>query len=458
MSAEDIFAIPVADRVLIYAPLHAVSALVNRAAYEEFRTSFAPGGRNAACVVPILSAIYGTVPFRPEKRTGPLKEPLFLGILPTRGCGMGCRYCDFPGGNHQVMPLSVAKNAVDAYLMLLSDHSIDHGAIHFFGGEPFDAPDVVQFTVEYARLAANSKKIDLHFEAVTNGLYPKSTAAWISQNIDSVVLSFDGLPAAQNTLRPYRNGTPSFDTVFANAVIFSRGGCDLVIRSCISQTNIETLADWAGFILENLDPSAVCLEPMIETPVSRANNLSAAGIRDFVRGFVSAADLLSQNAVPAVYSTAETRLLKTAACPLGQDALIVTPEGNVNACYQVERQWVALGLDFRLGRVTEDGFGIPAGRVEEMRKHHVDEKPLCSNCFCRYHCAGGCPLVHPTGSPAGQYDEYCMQTRMITAASLLTELGQVELRDRWLTDDSSFAGIIASPTDRVNPGFNGSAG
>ncbi len=449
MGTSDIFVVPIADKVLIYAPLQDFSALVNRAAAEALRNAIISGQTVAAAMAPVLSALREAPLPRPQKRSGPLREPLFLGILPTRGCNMGCRYCDFLASDHQVMPLETAKNAVDAYLNLLSDQAIDHGAIHFFGGEPFYAPDVVAFTVEYARLAGKRRKIDLHFEVVTNGLYSKTIAEWIAQNIDSVVLSFDGMPEAQNILRPHRNGTPSFETVFNNARIFSQGSCELVIRSCVSQANIDTLMDWADFILKNLIPVAVCLEPMIETTVARANQLSPVESMKFVRNFLEAADLLTQHGIPAVYSTAEIHALKGSVCPLGQDALIVTPEGAVNACYQIEQQWLSAGLDYRLGTVSADGFQIPAERVAAIRENHVDGKSLCTGCFCRYHCAGGCPIVHSTDLAAGSYDEYCVQTRMITAATLLTELGQRELRDRWLADDNSFAAIAISVDDRI---------
>ncbi len=67
---------------------------------------------------------------------------------------MACRYCDFaaPIGRPRDGP-ETARDAIDAYLELLGSRG-RRAELHFFGGEPFDAEEVVHFAVEYAKLRA----------------------------------------------------------------------------------------------------------------------------------------------------------------------------------------------------------------------------------------------------------------------------------------------------------------
>jgi sulfatase maturation enzyme AslB (radical SAM superfamily) len=317
MANSDIFAIPIGKKVLIYAPLQGVSALINRPAYFEWSEYL----RNDRTACPetakvLFSSIFESVPAIPSVRSGPLTNPLFLGILPTRACNMGCRYCDFLESSRLVMPVEIARDAIESYLDLLGQNGLRTGEIHFFGGEPFEVPELVQFSVEFARIKAKERKISLRFEAVTNGFYSNTIAEWASQNIDTIVLSFDGFAGCQDHHRPSKEGTLSFETVSSNARLFSESDCELIIRSCISDENVRDLREWAGWIGENLLPSVVCLEPMIETGIAKANRIKPADPALFVRNFCEAAGVLANYGIPTVFSTADLTACRNSVCPL----------------------------------------------------------------------------------------------------------------------------------------------
>ena len=54
------------------------------------------------------------------------------------------------------MSLRLARQAVDAYLRILAENGSRHAEVHFFGGEPFFAEEVVHFVVNYARCGRRS--------------------------------------------------------------------------------------------------------------------------------------------------------------------------------------------------------------------------------------------------------------------------------------------------------------
>jgi uncharacterized protein len=445
----EIFAVPVGAAFLLYAPLHHLTAVINRSALDEIRRSFDSGEAASGVLDQIVTGLSEVSDPVPQPRSGRLEQPYFLGILPTRGCNMACRYCDFLSGNTEVMRYDTARWAIDAYLSLLHQNRKQAGAIHFFGGEPFHAPELVQFAVEHARLRAAELSIRLHFEATTNGNYDETLAHWISGNLDTVVLSFDGFSETQNYHRPQRRGTPSFERVAANAALFSAGDGELIIRSCVSNRNVEELPEMADWFSRTFQPAAVCFEPLSFSDSARRNNLLPPDPLTYARKFCAASERLEKDGIRAVLSTADLSETRVTSCPVGNDALIVSPEGEVNACYLLEEQWQTAGLDMTLGKVTRDGFQISGDAIERTRQFSVHDKPLCADCFCRFHCAGGCHVNHKTDRPAGGYDDQCIRTRLVTAALLLDSLGQRELRQEWLADVSAAARTAWQVNDRL---------
>jgi len=238
---SEVFAVPIGKVYLLYAPLHHLSAIINQSALFEIKYCIQSGNSAVNELKSVISAITLPPERTPQPRTGEIDNPYFLGLLPTRGCNMACKYCDFLSGETQVMSFDIARRSVDGYLDILRRNDRQSGAIHFFGGEPFHAPQMVQFTIEYARIQVAKLGIALHFEATTNGNYDDTLARWIANNLDTVVLSLDGMADTQNTHRPLKGGSPSFERVSNSASIFSDSNCDLIIRSCVSNLNVDRL-------------------------------------------------------------------------------------------------------------------------------------------------------------------------------------------------------------------------
>jgi uncharacterized protein len=433
--SSEIFALPIASVYLLYAPLHHLSALINRSALDDLCQKFQTAQRAGNGLDDILSVLSVEPARIPQPRSSQLTEPIFLGLLPTLGCNMGCRYCDFLNGAGQEMSLETVRRSVDAYLGLLRENQKKEGALHFFGGEPFHAPRPAQFAVEFARMRAEERGIHFHFEATTNGIYDASLARWIADNLDTVVLSLDGRADVQNLHRPLRNGSPSFERAAASALVFSEGDCELVLRACVSNQNVDSLAEIAGWFSQSFHPAMICFEPLSASESSAKNGLMPPDPLTFARRFCEAAEVLNGHGIPAILSTADLSKTQVTACPVGKDALIVTPDGSINACYLPEREWRQAGMEMKLGGVTSKGFQIDPVALQKTRDYSLFNKPLCVDCFCRYSCAGGCHVHHAANRDAGSYDEQCIRTRLVTASLLLDGLGQSRLRQEWLVNE-----------------------
>jgi radical SAM protein with 4Fe4S-binding SPASM domain len=449
MRERALYDVPVFDHHLVYAPLHDLTAIVNAPARDAIAAGMR-GGPVPAAVAAMIERLRSPPRPEPRPRSGPVRAPLFLGIIPTRSCNLACSYCEFRNTpDRSVMSLDTARAAVDAYFGLMADSADRRREIHFFGGEPLFRSDLVDFVVGYARSLAADLSVQLHLEISTNGFFGEARARSTGALFDSVVLSFDGPGAVQDRNRPAPGGQGTFDRVLRTAEILSDSPTDLVLRSCVTQESLPLLADWATFIAHRLRPSTVCFEPMTSTAPGREAGLRPPDPWEFARQFVTASHLLQRHGITAVTSNSDVARLVSTCCPVGRDALVVSPDGAVDACYLLREHWVRKGLDLGLGRLLLDppSFRLEPAAVERVRQLAGSLATRCEGCLCRLHCAGGCHVDHrPTPGDEG-YDDLCIATRAITIAQLLERAGGAGLAEAWLSSEAEMAATVLQPTD-----------
>ena len=168
---------------------------------------------------------------------------------------------------------------------------------------------------------------------------------------------------------------------------------------------------------------------------------------EFARYFDQATNILSDYQIDVILSTADLRTTRMNFCPVGQDALIVSPDGAVDACYLLEQDWKDKGLDMRLGWLKGNELDIDPVALKRARSFGVDNKARCRNCLCRFHCAGGCPVTH--APQAVKYDDTCLQTRAITIVRLLRQMGEHQLANAFLDDPAALEQAAWHSDDRL---------
>jgi uncharacterized protein len=431
-----IFAVQIFDKWLLDAPLHRVAALVNRAALTAFPEELA-------------AALAGEPEPEPGPRQGSVR-PQFLGLVPTRACNLSCAYCGFGSTPHgRRMDPCLAAAAVDWMAAFAARDGRATLDVHFFGGEPFSAPAVVDVAVHRTRAQAALKGLQPRLEVATNGVYDEARARWVGDYFNSVVLSFDGFRAVHDRHRPSPNGGGSFDQVAATARVLSASPAGICLRVCVARDNVEQLAEIVDWFAEEFRPSSIDFETLQPTPESERAGLSPPDPYAFAAHFRQARRVACGHGVEPVYAAAIADTPRTTFCPVGNDTLILHPDGRVSACYLPERDWQAHGLDLNLGRLGADGvMELPGEDVERVRQVAAG-KPRCRNCFCRWSCAGGCHVNHsfPGCSPA--YDDFCIQTRLITACSLLDGLDQPSMAEALVADRAEMQRLAEWPSDRL---------
>jgi len=458
---SDVYAVPVAEKYLIHSPLRRFTALANRSALANLQALLGKNG-NSGNAPEALQSLCGElcqpVQEPPPERSGPL-QPLFLGILPTRACNLDCVYCDFGAANAspERMDLRMATAAVDWMAELVKTLGQDTLEIHFFGGEPFFAAEVVDVVVHRARAVAARSGLFPRFEAATNGVFDESRARFVGDYFDTVVLSFDGFQEIhdRNRFFPFLGGgrggfgrnLGSFEIVKETAHLLSQSPTELCFRVCVTHESVTQLEPIVQWFCDTFRPSILNFETLQSSPESEAAGLKPLNPYDFAIHYVRASRLAERSGIKAIYAAAATDSLRYSFCPVGKDTLIVSPDGRVSSCYLPQQAWQNRGLDLDVGRLSPDGImEIDFDAIHRLRRMIMD-KPRCERCFCRWTCAGGCHVNHSYPGCSLAYDDFCIQTRIITACALLDDLGFGQITDQLLADRSAMEALALQFSD-----------
>ena len=90
-------------------------------------------------------------------------------------------------------------------------------------------------------------------------------------------------------------------------------------------------------------------------------------------------------------------------------------------------EWHEKGLDLRLGSIEHGTVLLDESGVAAARDLSVQKEPFCAQCFCKWHCAGGCHVNHVQSGRPGEYDRLCIQTRIITLRNILKAMDREDL-------------------------------
>jgi uncharacterized protein len=328
----------------------------------------------------------------------------------------------------------------------------DRFFLHLFGGEPLIAGDLVDIAVHRLRYVCASKGLTPFIDVSTNGVISRERAAWVGNFLDSVVLSFDGPAEFQNSNRPGNHGKDTFQIVDRTARYLASTEIELCLRACVTSQSVNSMPEITRWMIETYDPSIINFEPLTTNDLTAAAGVDAADPLDYARMWMASKRIADAYDVRLVYSATESDMPRLSSCPVGSDAVVVTPDGTLNGCYLQPGDWNRRGMDMALGRVSiAQGVEIRADQVQYLRSMIVD-KPRCRGCLCQWSCAGGCHVSNTYLNCAEEYVDFCIQTRLITTCLLLEELGESALVDRLLDDRDAMLRLALHESDVIDPG------
>ena len=342
-------------------------------------------------------------------------------------CNLACKYCFAEEGEYHgrraLMSFEIGKKALD-FLIANSGNRVNL-EVDFFGGEPLMNWDVVKQLVKYGRSREKECNKKFRFTITTNGvLLNDEIMDFCNREMSNVVLSLDGRKEVNDRMRPFRNGSGSYDLIVPKFQKFaeSRGTKDYFVRGTFTRNNLDFSKDVLHFA--DLGFKKLSIEPVVADPKEpysiREEDLPQIMeeydrlAKEFIkrkkegRGFQFFHFMIDLNQGPCVAK-------RLSGCGSGTEYLAVTPWGDFYPCHQF------VGMeDFLLGNVDE---GITNTKVrDEFKLCNVYAREKCRDCFARFYCSGGCAAnaYNFSGDITGAYEIGCaMQKKRIECAIMI---------------------------------------
>ena len=310
-------------------------------------------------------------------------------------CNLACRYC-FAGegeyqGDRSLMSYEVGKKALD--FLVANSGSRRNLEVDFFGGEPLLNFDVVKKLVAYGREIEKEKDKHFRFTLTTNGvLLNDDIIEFANQEMDNIVLSIDGRKEVHNHMRPFKNGTGSYDFIIDKfkKVAESRNQQKYYVRGTFTHNNLDFSEDVMH--LADLGFEQISVEPVVTDP-KEPYALRPEDVPQLLEEYDKlAVELLKRQKegrgvnffhFMIDLSGGPCVAKRLSGCGSGTEYLAVTPWGDFYPCHQF------VGNEkFLMGNVDE-GIVRP-DIVDEFKCCNVYAKEKCRSCFAKFYCSGGC--------------------------------------------------------------------
>lgn len=342
-------------------------------------------------------------------------------------CNLACRYC-FAGegeykGDRSLMSYEVGKKALD--FLVANSGNRRNLEVDFFGGEPLLNFDVVKKLVAYGREIEKTKDKHFRFTLTTNGvLLNDQVIEFANREMDNIVLSIDGRKEVHDHMRPFKNGSGSYDLIIDKfkKVAESRNQTKYYVRGTFTHNNLDFVEDVLHLADEGFEQISV--EPVVADP-AEPYAIRQEDIPEICEGYDRLAKemlkrkkegkgfnffhyMIDLSGGPCVYK-------RLSGCGSGTEYLAVTPWGDLYPCHQFVGE-----EQFCMGNV-DDGV-VNTELRDTFKLCNVYAKEECRNCFAKFYCSGGCAAnaYHCHGDINKPYEIGCeLQRKRVECAIML---------------------------------------
>jgi uncharacterized protein len=443
----ELFVIPDDKGSILYAPLRRVMARANAEAirialdYAANPASAAALSDDGRATIQALEK-HGFFERRPFPGHVPHFRPTQVTLFPTNRCNLRCSYCYAFGGEGGVsgeqlttLSLDAARRAIDFIAQNARELATEGLPCKNFlvsihgNGEPFSAFERLREIVWYARDVSEKLDFPVVLNTATNGVLNAEQLEFLVANFNNVNISFDGLPELQDAQRPLADGSGSFAFVDRTMRRLAEAEVNFGIRTTVTEATVVRMAEIAAHVADNYPGvEQLHLEPVWECGRCVTSSDSTPSAELFCENYLKALDVAGNKGLRLVYSGARQDMITDAFCKVSSGSYTVTPTGDVTACYEVsyrsdprsERYFFG-HFDPKLGDYVYD-----EDKLRELAELNVKNIPFCTDCFCRWHCAGDCAAKVLEGRTPVEHQgsQRCVINRKLT-------LNQIQRKMDW---------------------------
>jgi uncharacterized protein len=435
-----LYNIPIEDKFIIYAPLKPLAFIGNKALVNIVNQKVQDPQNINGTANELIEALQKTRLFEPDQirfSSCDCDQPFYPTLcilMPTTACNLACTYCyaDYEGKKTSSLKWPVAKKAIDISYHNANILKKGRFAISFHGGGEPTLPKAFFFKVsEYAR----SLDPNCPISVTTNAVWDQDFRERALNLLSEISISFDGNEITQNRQRPDAQGYGTFSKVMETIKEIEKRKIPYGIRMTVTKESLTELQSNVEFLCQYTDCKSFQVEAVYNQGRAIGAGLSIDDINTFVEIFMDVHHYAKERGKSVHYSSARPHLTTNTFCTATSNALIVTSNGELTACYEVFDRSHLLAEDFIIGKIDlKEGIELYPGKRENLLAKISTNRDNCKDCFCYYHCAGDCPpkafISHRTN------DQFrCTVTRKITRELII---------DRIVENDGFWQGNISN--------------
>lgn len=313
------------------------------------------------------------------------------GISLTDFCQLRCNYCSFSSSNLKNKLCEedirsfidyLIKNALLRRMLFPNEQTVR--IVITGGGEPTSAWSEFVGTLEYIKEKCSQKNIQCQISATTNGILNQMQRDFLLQNLDSILVSYDGLPRIHNKNRKNSNNTGSASIVEETLSYFDNKKANYSIRTTIWPEDYCLMAEMADYIYTKYSHMKDWdVEPIIPRGRAIENVQNEFANAEFTRFYISTKKYISNRGYVDTLSCSKFNSY-TCGTIYGFHPWLV-PNGDVVTCQDAKEQAVIIGhIDQGIMRLNNFH--------DEYAELHDINLLNCYECFAYGFCLGGCPL------------------------------------------------------------------
>lgn len=348
----------------------------------------------------------------------PTVSALNLNLTPR--CNLSCVYCYAKGGDYarlekEMKPETVFSAVAEA--MPFIDGSREF-RFEFFGGEPLLNAGTVEGVLEWEKTGSGLKNRVVNRISTNLTVYDEKIGELLERGDFIISVSLDGGRQTQNSQRPYRDGSGSFDDIVANVARIKRSHPRL--RTVARMTVYKNAGRLLGEIEELAGRDIFDYCSVYNATISEGGR-EVYMSDDFRRNFLAFAEnyprLLSAGIFKGCLELNRyichiidgTFALNH--CRAGAGYFSLSPDGSVHPCHRL---------------IGDPKFAVEGGlagvaSVPDLWRAGVDSREKCSRCAIRYFCGGGCKqeALVATGDPLGVSPKSCEFSNLLFEAAAI---------------------------------------
>ena len=318
----------------------------------------------------------------------------------TSACNLNCSYCFARGGDYGDQKDNMSVNVLPVLKKIMLSNVTKSQKIRFeyFGGEPLLNEDMICSLIEFSKIIEQEYGIHVLHRISTNLTFlSERMLNVICENNFVVSVSIDGIKEIHDKQRPSRNGISTFDTILANIrqIKERNPSVQTVARMTIAQSditiyeNIKELVNTGLFNYVSIYPASI-----ISSEDGRYTYYFNEEIKkQYHEIFTKYNDLCALNSnfrglleVEKILDSLLNGKLSVSHCSAGKNYCTLSSDGTVVTCHRLcgKKQYM----------LNNDNSGVLDSMLQEQWAKKVDADLICSKCFARYICGGGCKQEH----------------------------------------------------------------